>query len=108
MKYRKVVYSYSMDVLEVPINAVLQLSRLSFIISSQDGLELCKQAVALIVGDVRAEIHEAVGLLKLCRFNWDVAYGRAWGVDRCPMTGDGPLKKHVEFKPKGIIRGSNH
>jgi len=29
-----------------------------------DALELCKQAVALIVGDVRAEIHEAVGLLK--------------------------------------------
>ena len=35
---------------------------------SQDALELCKQAVALIVGDVRAEIHEAVGLLKLSDF----------------------------------------
>ena len=39
--------------------------------ASQDALELCKQAVALIVGDVRAEIHEAVGLLKLWPiFNW--------------------------------------
>lgn len=29
-----------------------------------DGLELCKQAVALLVGDMRAEIQQAVGLLK--------------------------------------------
>ncbi|CAJ1395536.1 unnamed protein product [Effrenium voratum] len=29
-----------------------------------DGLELCKQAVALLVGDIRAEIQQAVGLLK--------------------------------------------
>jgi len=27
-------------------------------------LELCKQAVALLVGDMRAEIQQAVGLLK--------------------------------------------
>ena len=31
----------------------------------EDALELLKQAVALLVGDVRAEIHEAIGQLKL-------------------------------------------
>ena len=30
----------------------------------EDALELLKQAVALLVGDVRAEIHEAIGQLK--------------------------------------------
>ncbi|CAE7559894.1 unnamed protein product [Symbiodinium microadriaticum] len=32
--------------------------------SASEGLELCKQAVAVLVGDMRAEIQQAVGLLK--------------------------------------------
>lgn len=45
-------------------SGVLPLSVPKEVNPSTDALELLKQAVALMVGDVRAEIHEAIGQLK--------------------------------------------